>query len=79
MAKVEPTKIEIRPVAWAGELVTKYQGFAIVTRPNGQVKKMTGEPMGTKAAALSSLKHEMQQRTDDINSAVAALKDFVLE
>lgn len=79
MAKVEPTKIEISPVSWAGEIVTKYQGFAIVTRPNGEVKKMSGEPMGTKAAALSSLKHEMQQRMDDVSSAIASLKDYVLE
>lgn len=79
MAKIEPTKIEIRPVAWAGEIVTKYQGFAIVTRPDGNKKEMSGEPMGTKASALSSLKHEMQRRMDDVSSAVAALKDFVIE
>lgn len=74
MAKNVEPKVEIKPVAWAGESVLKYQGFVIVTRPDGQEKVMTGEPMGTEDAARESLKHEILQRQSDINAAIFALK-----
>lgn len=70
---VEP-KVEVKPVAWAGEIVLKYQGFVTVTRPDGKEKVMTGEPMGTAEAAKESLKHEIMQRQHDINDAISALK-----
>ena len=44
MSKKNPAKLEVKPVAWAGEIVTKYQGFITVTRPDGKEKVMTGEP-----------------------------------
>ncbi len=78
MAKIQKTKIEIRPVTWAGETVLKYQGFATVVRPNGEKKEMTGDPMSTEEAALESLTCEMMQRMDDVSNALTALKDFEL-
>lgn len=74
--KVEP-KVEIKPVAWTGETVLKYQGFVTVTRPDGKEKVMTGEPMGTVSAAKESLKHEIMQRKDDVNAAISALKGIM--
>lgn len=74
MAKSVDARVEIKPVAWAGEYVLKYQGFVIVTRPDGTEKVMTGEPMGTEDAARESLKQEIQQRQSDINAAIFALK-----
>ena len=73
MARVQP-KFEVKPVAWAGEVVTKYQAFVTVTRPNGEEKTMTGDPMRTKDAAEESLAHELLQRQDDIKLALGAMK-----
>lgn len=77
MSKTVPPKVEIKPVAWAGEIVTKYQGFINVTRPDGKEKVMTGEPMSTQAAAKQSLKHEMIERQSDISQALDALKEIM--
>lgn len=74
MPKSTKTKVEIKPVAWSGTTVLKYQGFVTVTRPDGTEKVMTGEPMGTEEAALSSLKYEMMQRQQDVNAAMSAIK-----
>ena len=74
MAKSVEPKVEIKPVAWTGEIVLKYQGFVTVTRPDGKEKVMTGEPMGTAEAAKESLKHEIMQRQQDVNAAISALK-----
>ena len=73
---VEP-KVEVKPVAWAGEIVLKYQGFVTVTRSDGKEKVMTGEPMGTAEAAKESLKHEIMQRQQDVNAAISALKNIM--
>ena len=73
MAKIVEPKVEIKPVAWTGEIVLKYQGFVTVTRPDGVKKVMTGEPMGTVPSAEESLKHEIMQRQHDINDAISAL------
>ena len=70
---IEP-KVEIKPVAWSGEVVLKYQGFVTVTRPDGKEKVMTGEPMGTIDAAKESLKHEIMERQQDVNAAINAIK-----
>lgn len=77
MAKIVEPKVEIKPVAWTGETVLKYQGFVTVTRPDGKKKVMTGEPMGTVPAAKESLKHEIMQRQSDINDALHALKGIM--
>lgn len=77
MAKSVEPKVEVKPVAWAGEIVLKYQGFVTVTRPDGKEKVMTGEPMGTAEAAKESLKHEIMQRQHDINDAISALKGIM--
>lgn len=77
MAKNVEPKVEIKPVAWTGEIVLKYQGFVTVTRPDGKEKVMTGEPMGTVEAAKESLKHEIMQRQQDINAAISALKEIM--
>ena len=74
MAKSVDARVEIKPVAWAGEYVLKYQGFVTVTRPDGTEKVITGEPMGTEEAALSSLKYEIMQRQQDVNAAMSAIK-----
>ena len=71
--KVEP-KFEVKPVAWAGEVVTKYQAFVTVTRPNGEKKIMTGDPKCTEDAAQESLACELLQRQDDIALALGAMK-----
>ena len=73
MARVQ-AKFEVKPVAWAGEVVTKYQAFVTVTRPNGEEKTMTGDPMSTKDAAEESLARELLQRQDDITLALGAMK-----
>lgn len=77
MSKNTKTKVEIKPVAWTGEIVLKYQGFVTVTRPDGKEKVMTGEPMGTAEAAKESLKHEIMQRQQDVNAAISALKEIM--
>ncbi len=77
MSKQVPPKVEIKPVAWAGEVVTKYQGFITVTRPDGKEKVMTGDPMGTIPAAKQSLKHEIMQRQSDITAAISALSEIM--
>ncbi len=77
MEKSLKPKVEIKPVAWTGEIVLKYQGFVTVARPDGGEKVMTGEPMGTVEAAKESLKHEIMQRQQDVNAAISALKDIM--
>lgn len=77
MSKITKTKVEIKPVAWVGEIVTKYQGFITVTRPDGKEKVMTGEPMPSEEAARQSLRHEVMQRRDDINQALDVVKDIL--
>ncbi len=77
MPKSLDAKVKIKPVAWTGETILKYQGFVIVIRPDGTEKVMTGEPMGTIAAAKESLKYEILQRQQDINIAISALKDIM--
>ena len=77
MPKKNPAKLEVKPVAWAGEIVTKYQGFITVTRPDGKEKVMTGEPMSSEEAARQSLKNEILQRRDDVNQALDAVKDIL--
>lgn len=75
MTKVVEPKVEIKPVAWTGDgkTVLKYQGFVIITRPNGEEKVMVGEPMGTIAAARESLNYEIMQRQSDVNAAINAI------
>lgn len=75
MTKVVEPKVEIRPVSWTGDgkTVLKYQGFVIVTRPNGEEKVMVGEPMGTITAARESLNYEIMQRQSDVNAAINAI------
>ena len=77
MAKSVDARVEIKPVAWSGGTVLKYQGFVTITRPDGKEKVMTGEPMGTVEAAKESLKHEIMQRQQDVNAAISALKDIL--
>ena len=77
MSKKDLAKLEIKPVAWVGEIVTKYQGFITVTRPDGKEKVMTGEPMPSEEAARQSLRHEVMQRRDDINQALDVVKDIM--
>lgn len=77
MAKVENPKVEIKPVAWAGENVTKYQGFVTVYRPDGSPKVMTGDPMRTIPSAKESLKYEVLQRQQDVTAALSALKEIM--
>ena len=74
MSNIIEPKVEIKPVAWSGETVLKYQGFVTVTRPDGKEKVMTGEPMGTIDAAKESLKHEIMERQQDVNAAINAIK-----
>ena len=70
-------KVEIKPVAWADETVLKYQGFVTVTRPNGDKKVMTGEPVSSKEAAMESLKYEIRERLGDVNAAWDAVRDML--
>ena len=55
MSKKEVT-IEVKPVAWANDKVTKYQAF-------GAYKKcrIHGDPKETKEKALDSLKEEFSR------------------
>lgn len=76
MDNIKEPKVEIKPVAWSGEKVLKYQGFVTITRPDGKEKVMNGEPMVTIAAATESLKHEIMQRQQDVNAALNALQSF---
>ena len=36
MDNIKEPKVEIKPVAWSGEKVLKYQGFVTITRPAGR-------------------------------------------
>lgn len=74
MVKLQETKVEVKPVGWAGEYPIKYQGFVTVKRPNGDIKTISGFPRSTQKGAMDSLRDELQQRLNDINNAIVASK-----
>lgn len=78
MSIIKP-KVEVKPVAWTGSIVTKYQGFVTVTRVDGEVRVMTGDPMPSKNEAFRELKTELRRRLVDIRDAQEALSDYVFE
>lgn len=80
MSKNKDNKVEIKPVAWAdNDIVTKYQGFVTVIRPDGDVKVMTGDPMPTSEEAAESLKNEIRERLCDVRTAWDLVKDYTCD
>ncbi len=77
MGKNTKPEVEIKPVAWSGGTVLKYQGFVTITRPDGKEKVITGEPTSSVETAKESLKDEIMLRQQDVRAAMSAIKDLM--
>lgn len=49
----------VKPVAWAGEKVLKYQGFLEYPGPGNRTIRLVGEPRSTEQAAACSVYNEL--------------------